>query len=51
MPPYPRFHSDEPTLDDHLGHATLVEAVAGLIEGCQAPYVLRPCGGRCWRTD
>lgn len=40
MPPRPRFHSDEPTLEDHLGHAPLVESVAGLIDGCQAPYVL-----------
>lgn len=40
MPPRPRFHSDEPTLDDHLGHAPLVAAVAGMIDGCEAPYVL-----------
>jgi len=37
MPSRPRFHSDEPTLDDHLGHAPLVEAVADLIEGCEPP--------------
>ncbi len=40
MPSLPRFHSDEPTLDDHLGHAPLVAAVAGMIDGCEAPYVL-----------
>lgn len=35
-----QFHSDEPTLEDHLEHSPHVEAVGKLIESCQPPYVL-----------